>query len=77
VDRERAKALGVPVDEVFNTLSATLGSYYVNDFNKYGRTWQVLMSTELGVPQAARRTSGRMWVRSNTGRWCRCRPSRT
>src|SRR4029079_16004550 len=38
VDRERAKALGVPVDELFNTLSATLGSYYVNDFNKYGRT---------------------------------------
>src|SRR5947207_12575137 len=29
VDRERAKALGVPVDEVFNTLSSTLGTYYV------------------------------------------------
>ena len=44
LDRERAKALGVPIDEAFNTLSATLGSYYVNDFNKFGRTWQVLMS---------------------------------
>src|SRR5258706_696159 len=32
VDRERAKALGVPIDEVFNTLAATLGTYYVNDF---------------------------------------------
>jgi hydrophobe/amphiphile efflux-1 (HAE1) family protein len=66
VDRERAKALGVPVDEVFNTLSATLGSYYVNDFNKYGRTWQVLMSAESGF----RKTPGdvgRMWVRSNSG----------
>ena len=42
VDREKAKALGVSVDEIFNTMSATLGSYYVNDFNKYGRTWQVL-----------------------------------
>jgi multidrug efflux pump len=46
VDREKAKALGVSVDEVFNTLAATLGTYYVNDFNKYGRTWQVLMSSE-------------------------------
>ncbi len=40
VDREKAKALGVPLDELFNTLAATLGSAYVNDFNKYGRTWQ-------------------------------------
>jgi len=46
VDREKAKALGVPINEVFNTLSATMGYYYVNDFNKFGRTWQVLMSAE-------------------------------
>ncbi|HEY9147178.1 MAG TPA: efflux RND transporter permease subunit, partial [Thiobacillus sp.] len=44
VDREKAKMLGVKIDDVFTTLSATLGSYYVNDFNKYGRTWQVLMA---------------------------------
>ena len=49
VDREKAKMLGVKIDDVFNTLSATLGSYYVNDFNKYGRTWQVLMSAEPGA----------------------------
>src|SRR4029453_18417819 len=46
VDRDKAKALGVPINDVFATLSATLGSFYVNDFNKYGRTWQVLMSAE-------------------------------
>ncbi|QJR15847.1 efflux RND transporter permease subunit [Usitatibacter palustris] len=46
VDRQKAKSLGVPLDEIFNALSATLGTYYVNDFNKYGRTWQVLMSAE-------------------------------
>jgi multidrug efflux pump len=46
VDREKAKALGVPIDEIFNALAATLGTYYVNDFNKYGRTWQVLMSSD-------------------------------
>ena len=67
VDREKAKALGVPVDDVFNTLAATLGSYYVNDFNKYGRTWQVLMSAEPALPQAARRRR-RMYVRSRQGR---------
>ncbi|HEY6510422.1 MAG TPA: efflux RND transporter permease subunit, partial [Burkholderiaceae bacterium] len=66
VDRERAKALGVPVDELFNTLSATLGSYYVNDFNKYGRTWQVLMSAESGFRKSPDDV-GRMWVRSNSG----------
>jgi HAE1 family hydrophobic/amphiphilic exporter-1/multidrug efflux pump len=46
VDREKAKALGVPLEDLYGTLAATLGSYYVNDFNKFGRTWQVLMSAE-------------------------------
>jgi HAE1 family hydrophobic/amphiphilic exporter-1/multidrug efflux pump len=66
VDRERAKALGVPVDEVFNTLSSTLGSYYVNDFNKYGRAWQVLMSAEPGYRKRPD-DIGQMWVRSSSG----------
>jgi len=66
VDRSRAKALGVPVDGVFDTLAATLGSYYVNDFNKYGRTWQVLMSAD---PSYRKQPDdiGRMWVRSDKG----------
>jgi hydrophobe/amphiphile efflux-1 (HAE1) family protein len=66
VDRERAKALGVPINEVFDTLSATLGSYYVNDFNKYGRTWQVLMSADSSYRKHPD-DIGRMWVRSNSG----------
>ena len=67
VDREKAKALGVPLDEIFNTLAATLGSYYVNDFNKYGRTWQVLMSAE---PDQRSRPEdvGSVYVRSDEGR---------
>ena len=66
VDRERAKALGVPVDEIFNTLAATLGTYYVNDFNKYGRTWQVLMSAE---PAFRKRPEdvGSIYVKSDKG----------
>jgi multidrug efflux pump len=66
VDREKAKSLGVPLDDIFNTLAATLGSYYVNDFNKYGRTWQVLMSAEpsqRGRPEDA----GAVYVRSTEG----------
>ncbi|HEY5603141.1 MAG TPA: efflux RND transporter permease subunit, partial [Gammaproteobacteria bacterium] len=46
VDREKAKALGVSLQELYGALAATLGSYYVNDFNKFGRTWQVVMSAE-------------------------------
>jgi HAE1 family hydrophobic/amphiphilic exporter-1/multidrug efflux pump len=46
VDREKAKALGVSLQELYGALAATLGNYYVNDFNKYGRTWQVVMSAE-------------------------------
>lgn len=67
VDREKAKVLGIPVDEVFNTLSATLGTYYVNDFNKYGRTWQVLMSAH---PDYRRRPDdiGDIFVRSANGK---------
>jgi HAE1 family hydrophobic/amphiphilic exporter-1/multidrug efflux pump len=65
-DREKAKALGVPLDEVYNTLAATLGSYYVNDFNKYGRTWQVLMSAESAYRNRPDDV-GAVWVRSQNG----------
>jgi multidrug efflux pump subunit AcrB len=41
IDRTKCMALGVPVSEVFNTLQVYLGSYYVNNFNEFGRTWQV------------------------------------
>jgi HAE1 family hydrophobic/amphiphilic exporter-1/multidrug efflux pump len=66
LDREKAKALGVPVNSVFDTLAATLGSYYVNDFNLYGRTWQVLMSAE---PAYRNRPDslGELYVRSSKG----------
>jgi HAE1 family hydrophobic/amphiphilic exporter-1 len=46
VDRTKAKTLGVPLEEVFGALQAYLGSAYVNDFNKFGRTWQVKVQAE-------------------------------
>ncbi|MBC7771331.1 MAG: efflux RND transporter permease subunit, partial [Pyrinomonadaceae bacterium] len=46
IDREKAKKLGLTLQDVFSTLSVNLGSSYVNDFNKFGRTWQVNMQAE-------------------------------
>ncbi len=46
VDRTKAKTLDVPLDELFGTLQAYLGSAYVNDFNKFGRTWQVMVQAD-------------------------------
>jgi hydrophobe/amphiphile efflux-1 (HAE1) family protein len=64
VDREKAKALGVPLEELYGTLAATLGSYYVNDFNKFGRTWQVLMSA---APEYRDRPDdiGKVFIKTN------------
>jgi multidrug efflux pump len=41
VDREKVKTMGVQLTDVFDALQAYLGSFYVNDFNRFGRTWQV------------------------------------
>jgi multidrug efflux pump subunit AcrB len=46
VDREKAKAQGVPLAILFETLQINLGSLYVNDFNRYGRTYQVVAQAE-------------------------------
>ncbi len=41
IDREKAAATGVPLKDLFETLQVQLGSYYVNNFNRFGRSWQV------------------------------------
>jgi multidrug efflux pump len=41
IDRTQARVMGVSTGEIFTTLQVSLGSLYVNDFNKFGRTWQV------------------------------------
>ncbi len=46
IDREKVKKLGIPLDDVFQTLSGYLGSAYVNDINLFGRTWQVTLSAD-------------------------------
>jgi RND family efflux transporter MFP subunit len=49
VDRNKAAALGVSLQDVFSTLQVSLGSYYVNDFNRFGRTWQVQIQAAPGT----------------------------
>jgi len=46
VDREKAKTYGIPLGDVFDTLQVYLGSLYVNDFNRFGRTYQVNVQAE-------------------------------
>ncbi|MDB5478664.1 MAG: hydrophobe/amphiphile efflux family protein [Alphaproteobacteria bacterium] len=46
LDREKAKALNVPINSVFATMQSTFGSYYVNDFTLYGRIFRVSLSSE-------------------------------
>lgn len=53
LDRTKAKQLGVPVTDVFETLQTYLGSSYVNDFNKFGRTYQVKVQADAQFRQHA------------------------
>ncbi|MBX3356106.1 MAG: efflux RND transporter permease subunit [Phycisphaeraceae bacterium] len=46
IDREKVKKLGIPLNDVFQTLSGYLGSAYINDINLFGRTWQVTLSAD-------------------------------
>jgi hydrophobe/amphiphile efflux-1 (HAE1) family protein len=46
IDRDKAQILGVPLDNVFQALQASLGGYYVNNMNLFGRTWQVQVQAE-------------------------------
>lgn len=46
IDRTKCKTLGIPLNNVFDTLQVYLGGYYVNDFNRFGRTWQVNLQAD-------------------------------
>ncbi len=66
VDRKQAQALGVPVGDVFRTLQTQLGSFYVNDFNKFGRVFRVIVQAETSY-RSAQQDIGRLYVKSSTG----------
>ncbi len=65
VDREKALSLGVPVNGVFAALQAQMGSLYVNDFNKAGRTYRVTVQAD--APYRDQPADlGKLYVRSTT-----------
>src|SRR5204862_7986441 len=46
LDRERAQALGIEIADIFAALQTTMGGAYANDFNMFGRTWQVKVQAD-------------------------------
>ncbi|EKE78917.1 efflux RND transporter permease subunit [Oceanibaculum indicum] len=66
IDRTRARQLGVSVTDVFETLQIYLGSLYVNDFNKFGRTYSVRVQADAEY-RARAEDIGRLQVRSSNG----------
>ena len=67
LDREKAKSLKVTVDEVFSTLQSTFGQRYVNDFNLYGKTYQVNMQAKSEFREGPEDLS-RVFVKSKEGK---------
>jgi HAE1 family hydrophobic/amphiphilic exporter-1/multidrug efflux pump len=66
VDRDKVKALGIPLNDVFFTLQTFLGSYYVNDFNLFGRTFRV-QAQAAGDQRAHPDGVNRFYVRTDRG----------
>ena len=66
VDNEKARSMGIVLSDVYNTLAATLGSYYVNDFNKNGRIYSVQLQAE-GQYRSKPDDIGNLYVRSTNG----------
>ncbi len=67
VDREKAISLGVPVQDVFDALSSTMAALYVNDFNKFGRTFRVQVQADAPF-RSQPEDLGAVYVRSTTTR---------
>ncbi|ADO71975.1 efflux RND transporter permease subunit [Stigmatella aurantiaca] len=66
VDRQKAKALGVPIEQIFGTMQVYMGSQYVNDFNYANRTYRVYLQAEQQFRDSAQDIGG-FYVRSEGG----------
>lgn len=66
LDREKAKAMGVNVNDVFTTMQSTFGNYYANDFNLYGRTYKVYVQSESKFRESPEDLS-QAFVKSSSG----------
>jgi hydrophobe/amphiphile efflux-1 (HAE1) family protein len=67
IDRDKAQVIGVPLNMVFQALQASLGGYFVNNMNLFGRTWQVQVQAE-AADRARVDDIYRINVRSNEGK---------
>src|SRR6202045_584617 len=67
IDRDKAQIIGVPLSSVFQALQASLGGYFVNNFNLFGRTWQVQVQAE-AVDRSNIDDIYRINVRNNDGK---------
>jgi hydrophobic/amphiphilic exporter-1 (mainly G- bacteria), HAE1 family len=65
LDRDKARKLGVPIDQAFQALSSSLGGSYVNDFNRFGRLFRVYVQAESDFRRKPE-DIGNIWVRSET-----------
>lgn len=66
VDRTKARAMGVPINQIFEVMQSTFGSLYVNDFTHQGRLWQVSLQSESEF-RSQPEDLHKVFVRSNTG----------
>ena len=66
VDRVKARAMGVPINSIYDALSATFGNIYINDFTLYGRNYQVKIQSE-GEFRKSAEDIKQVFVRSNSG----------
>ena len=67
VDKEKAKTMDVPVNSIYQTLQSLFGSYYVNDFNKFGKSYRVIIQADAKY-RANKEDIGKVYVRSNSGK---------
>ena len=67
VNREKAKSLNIPIADIFTTLQSTFGTYYVNDFNLYGRTFHVNMQSDENFRKNLKNYSN-VFVKSRAGK---------
>ncbi len=67
VDRDKVRKLGIPLNEIFTAMQTFLGGYYINDFNKYGRTYRVMAQADSQFRTSPEDVS-KFYVRGDTGK---------
>ena len=75
LNRDQCQTMGVNPNDVFNTLQIYLGSLYVNDFNRFGRTWQVVVQADGRFPRRSGEDQAAQGAQRHGATWCRWAPS--